>query len=56
MLGSNVKDYQLVNSATEGSSRGYSESRASLKLIELISVIVGAISPIFLISSHSHSH
>ncbi|EJW81837.1 hypothetical protein WUBG_07256 [Wuchereria bancrofti] len=47
LLGSNVKDYQLVNSATEGSSRGYSESRASLKLIELISVIVGAISPIF---------
>ncbi|VDM21749.1 unnamed protein product [Wuchereria bancrofti] len=56
LLGSNVKDYQLVNSATEGSSRGYSESRTSLKLIELISVIVGAISPIFLISSHSHSH
>ncbi|VIO99506.1 ZIP Zinc transporter family protein [Brugia malayi] len=56
LLGSNVKDYQLVNNATEGNSRGYSESRASLKLVELISVAVGAVSPIFLISSHSHSH
>uniref|UniRef100_A0A0R3QAH2 Flavodoxin-like domain-containing protein n=1 Tax=Brugia timori TaxID=42155 RepID=A0A0R3QAH2_9BILA len=50
LLGSNVKDYQLVNNATEGNSRGYSESRASLKLVELISVAVGAVSPIFLIS------
>lgn len=55
-MGSSVKDYQLVNNVMEGNSRGYSESRASLNIIELISVVVGAISPTFLVSSHSHSH
>ncbi|KAL3985603.1 ZIP Zinc transporter family protein [Acanthocheilonema viteae] len=56
LMGSSVKDYQLANSVAEGSSRGHSEARASLKIIELISVIIGAISPIFLVSGHTHSH
>ncbi|CAG9540210.1 unnamed protein product [Cercopithifilaria johnstoni] len=56
LMDSNVKDYQLASNITEGISRGYSESKTSLKIIELISVIVGAISPTFLLSSHSHSH
>ncbi|VDK84317.1 unnamed protein product [Litomosoides sigmodontis] len=50
LMSSSVKDYQLANNITEGSNRGYSE----LKIIELISVVVGAISPSFFVSSHSH--
>uniref|UniRef100_A0A8R1XR79 Zinc transporter ZIP9 n=1 Tax=Onchocerca volvulus TaxID=6282 RepID=A0A8R1XR79_ONCVO len=56
LMGSNVRDYQLVNNGAENSSRGFNESRASLKFIELISIIIGAISPTFLINGHSHSH
>uniref|UniRef100_A0A0R3S2L3 Zinc transporter ZIP9 n=1 Tax=Elaeophora elaphi TaxID=1147741 RepID=A0A0R3S2L3_9BILA len=56
LIGSSVKDYQLANSVTESSNRGGNEARTSLKLIELISIVVGAISPTFLVSKHSHSH
>uniref|UniRef100_A0A183HQ26 Zinc transporter ZIP9 n=1 Tax=Onchocerca flexuosa TaxID=387005 RepID=A0A183HQ26_9BILA len=56
LMGSNVRDYQLISNSAEGSNRGCNESRVSLKFIELIAVIVGAISPTFLISGHSHSH
>uniref|UniRef100_A0A915Q785 Zinc transporter ZIP9 n=1 Tax=Setaria digitata TaxID=48799 RepID=A0A915Q785_9BILA len=54
LMGSSANNYQVVDSGSEGSGRGYNESKASLKLIELISVVVGAISPTFLVSGHSH--
>ncbi|MCP9256864.1 Zinc transporter ZIP9 [Dirofilaria immitis] len=43
LMSSSVKDYQLVNNNAESNVRGCNESRASLKFIELILIIVGAI-------------
>lgn len=53
-MATNAKDYQLMMSDSEGSSRAYNESKVPSKLTEFISVVVGALCPLFLVNSHSH--